>query len=114
MKRWAVAVVAASLAGQAQGAEAPVLPLSQTEAAHPAMPQILTLRDRARVTDAILAERLDLVVPKLMRDQGVDMWVLVAREYLEDPVVATMLNAESLRARRRTILVFARASRSSG
>ena len=34
------------------------------------------------------------------------MWVLVAREYLEDPVVDTMLNATSLHARRRTILVF--------
>ena len=34
------------------------------------------------------------------------MWVLVAREYLEDPVVATMLDAESFSARRRTILVF--------
>jgi Xaa-Pro aminopeptidase len=58
------------------------------------------------VVDAILKERLDLVAPRLMREQGYDMWVLVAREYLEDPVLATMLNAESLRARRRTILVF--------
>jgi Xaa-Pro aminopeptidase len=106
MKRWAVAGVAALMAGQVQAAEAPVLPLSQTEAAHPAMPEILTLRDRAKVTNQILAERLDLVAPKLMREQGFDMWILVAREYLEDPVVATMLNAESLRARRRTILVF--------
>jgi Xaa-Pro aminopeptidase len=41
-----------------------------------------------------------------MRENGIDMWVLVAREYLEDPVVSTMLNATNLRARRRTILVF--------
>jgi Xaa-Pro aminopeptidase len=41
-----------------------------------------------------------------MREQKIDMWVLVAREYFEDPVVATMLDAESLHARRRTILVF--------
>jgi hypothetical protein len=41
-----------------------------------------------------------------MREQGIDMWVLVAREYLEDPVVETMLDAESMHARRRTILVF--------
>lgn len=32
--------------------------------------------------------------------------MLIAREYLEDPVMTTMLNATSMRARRRTILVF--------
>lgn len=90
----------------AHAAEPPVLPFSETEQAQPALPPVLTLRDRAKVVDAILSDRLETVVPKLMRDQGVDMWVLVAREYLEDPVVATMLDAESLRARRRTILVF--------
>jgi Xaa-Pro aminopeptidase len=41
-----------------------------------------------------------------MREQKVDMWVLVAREYVEDPVVMTMLDAENMHARRRTILVF--------
>ncbi len=71
-----------------------------------AMPEILPLRERARVQDAWLAERLDTVVPRLMREQGFDMWVLIAREYLEDPVMSTMLNATSMRARRRTILVF--------
>lgn len=95
-----------AIAGAARAAEPAVLPLSDVEQAHPAMPPILTLRDRARVIDAILAERLDTVVPALMREQKLDMWVLVAREYLEDPVVATMLDARSLRARRRTILVF--------
>jgi Xaa-Pro aminopeptidase len=70
------------------------------------IPPILPLRERARVQNAWLAERLDTVVPRLMREQRVDMWVLIAREYLEDPVMSTMLNAESMRARRRTILVF--------
>ncbi|MBX9729055.1 MAG: M24 family metallopeptidase, partial [Sphingopyxis sp.] len=41
-----------------------------------------------------------------MRERGIDMWIMVAREYLEDPVVATMLDATSFHARRRTILVF--------
>ncbi len=97
---WALAM------GPAHSSEPPILPLSETEQAQPAMPDILGLRDRAKVINAILADRLDTVVPRLMREQKIDMWVLVAREYLEDPVVATMLNAESLRARRRTILVF--------
>lgn len=108
--RFAAAVVMAGSftlwAGAAPAAEPPVLPMSETEQAHPALPPILPLRDRAKVIDAILAERLETIVPRLMREQGIDMWVLVAREYLEDPVVATLLDAESMRARRRTILVF--------
>lgn len=109
-KAWAGRIGAALLgtlvASTAAAAEAPVFPMSQTEQAHPALPPILTLRDRAKVMNTILADRLETVIPRLMREQKTDMWVLVAREYLEDPVVATMLNAESLRARRRTILVF--------
>ncbi len=100
-----VASLALSCAG-AHAAEPPILPMSQTEQAHPPLPEVLTQRDRAKVVDAILADRLETVIPRLMREQGVDMWVLVAREYLEDPVVATMLDGESMRARRRTILVF--------
>ena len=76
--------------------------LEQTK---PTVPPILSLRDRARLEDKLLAERLE-IVPVLMREQNVDMWVLIAREYLEDPVIATMLDAESMHARRRTILVF--------
>ena len=105
-RAWALTGAIALSAGGAWAAEPPVLPMSETEQAHPALPPILTLRDRAKVVDAILADRLETVVPRLMREQKIDMWVLVAREYLEDPVVATMLDAESLRARRRTILVF--------
>jgi hypothetical protein len=82
------------------------LPLCQVEAPDPTVPAILALKDRAALQDKWLKERLDTVVPKLMREHGIDMWVLVAREYLEDPVVATMLDAESFSARRRTILVF--------
>ena len=71
-----------------------------------APPPILSLRDQAVFIDRDLRTRLDTIVPRLMRAQGVDMWVLVAREYAEDPVVPTMLDARSLHARRRTILVF--------
>ena len=77
------------------------------ETLSPTLPPIAPLRNQARTRNAWLAERLDTIVPRLMREQGVDMWVLVAREYAEDPVVLTMLDAESMHARRRTILVFA-------
>ena len=80
--------------------------MRETELAAPAMPPLLSMRERAEVIDAILAERLDTIVPAIMREQGVDMWVLMAREYFEEPVIATMLDAKSMSARRRTILVF--------
>jgi len=45
-------------------------------------------------------------VPELLRREGIDAWVLVAREYNEDPVLKTMLPATWLNARRRTVLIF--------
>lgn len=80
--------------------------MCQLESADPVSPVVLPLRQQAKIEDAWLKERLETIVPRLMREQGIDMWVLVAREYLEDPVVETMLDAESMHARRRTILVF--------
>lgn len=76
------------------------------EALDPAMPAILPLERRAAVENAWLKERLDTLVPALMRRDGVKMWVLIAGEYNEDPVVETMLPATWLSARRRTILIF--------
>jgi Xaa-Pro aminopeptidase len=70
--------------------------------------QILPEKERAEVIDKILAERFDTVLPDLMDRTGIDMWVLISREYNEDPVMRTMLPATWLNARRRTILVFYR------
>ncbi|MDJ0977223.1 MAG: M24 family metallopeptidase [Erythrobacter sp.] len=65
----------------------------------------LPLRERAEVIDRILAERLDTLLPQIMREEGVDLWLLMSREYFEDPVTASMLDAKSMSARRRTILI---------
>lgn len=81
------------------------LPMSETEQAAPALPRILAPRERADIENRILAERLDSVLPVIMREQGIDLWLLVAREYFEEPVVASMLDAENMHARRRTILI---------
>jgi Xaa-Pro aminopeptidase len=86
-------------------ADAPLL-LSETEIAAPALPAILTPRERADLENRILRERLDTLIPQIMRAEGIDLWLLVAREYFEEPVVATMLDAENMHARRRTILIF--------
>ncbi|GGG57998.1 Xaa-Pro aminopeptidase [Bizionia arctica] len=56
--------------------------------------------------DAILKDRFENVLPKLMDENDIDMWLVIGREYNEDPVMRTMLPATWLNARRRTILVF--------
>lgn len=76
------------------------------ELTDPPTPQILPIGERAAVVDRWLRERLDTLIAPLMRREGVDMWILVAGEYDEDPVVKTMLPATWLAARRTTILVF--------
>ncbi len=68
--------------------------------------QVLSLREQARVVDELMGDRLNNLLPVLMEKNKVDMWVLISREYNEDPVLKTMLPAEWLSARRRTILVF--------
>lgn len=69
-------------------------------------PEILSMRQRAELKDQFLQTRLNQLIPQLMRREGVDAWILVGREYNEDPVLKTMLPATWLSARRRTILCF--------
>lgn len=69
-------------------------------------PQVLSMQERAVLQDSWLKTRLDTIVPVIMRERGIDMWILIAREYNEDPVVKTMLPSTWLSARRRTILIF--------
>lgn len=99
------ALLAALIAGPLAAAPTP-LAMRETEAAAPAVPPILSALDRAATENRILAERLDAIIPAIMREQGIDLWLLVAREYFEEPVVASMLDAENMHARRRTILIF--------
>ncbi len=70
--------------------------------------QILPEVERARVIDEILADKFDHLLPDLMDQADIDMWVVISREYNEDPVLRTMLPATWLNARRRTILLFYR------
>ena len=69
---------------------------------------ILSLRERADLIEKIQKERIQNLLPKLMDEQDLDLWVLITREYNEDPVVKTLLPPTWLNARRRTILVFSK------
>src|SRR5471032_2476169 len=74
----------------------------------PASAQVLPVREQAAVINQLLAERFDTLLPDMMAQTGIDMWIVVSREYNEDPVLKTMLPAEWLNARRRTVLLFYR------
>ena len=69
------------------------------------MPVILDMAARADLVDAWLEERAQSVLPMLMRREGIDLWLIIGREYNEDPVLKTMLPATWLSARRRTMLL---------
>ncbi|MEK9877958.1 MAG: Xaa-Pro aminopeptidase, partial [Betaproteobacteria bacterium] len=60
---------------------------------------------RAMVIDAILEERIESVLPAMMRRTEIDAWILVSREYNEDPILKTFLPSSWFSARRRTILM---------
>ncbi|MCE2994666.1 MAG: M24 family metallopeptidase [Cyclobacteriaceae bacterium] len=68
-------------------------------------PVILSQREQARVVDELLEDRLRTLLPTLMRREGFDMWVVISREYNEDPVIRTLLPATWFAARRTTMLV---------
>lgn len=67
---------------------------------------ILPLKERATFINKLQKDRLNNLLPELMEKTGIDMWVLIAREYNEDPIIKTMLPPTWLNARRTTILVF--------
>lgn len=68
-------------------------------------PAVLTQRAQAEVVDSWLDDRIQNLLPSLMTETGIDMWIVMSREYNEDPVIRTLLPATWHAARRRTILV---------
>lgn len=65
-----------------------------------------TQREQAQLQQQWLQKRLDTFLPALMRQHGIDMWVVPMREYNEDPVFKALVAPETFAARRRTIYVF--------
>jgi len=65
-----------------------------------------TLREQADVQQGWLKLRLEHVLPRIMREQGVDMWIVPVREYNEDPVFHSIVSPTTFAARRRTIYLF--------
>ena len=69
-------------------------------------PEVLAQRERPAVINRMLEQRLDELLPKLMRETEIDMWLVINREYAEDPIYYSLVPAPVHAARRTTILVF--------
>lgn len=69
--------------------------------------RILTHREQAALQRRWIEKRFETVLPALMREQKISMWIIVSREYNDDPVFRSMAPATTFSSRRRTILVFA-------
>ncbi|MBA2245979.1 MAG: aminopeptidase P family protein [Gemmatimonadetes bacterium] len=65
-----------------------------------------TLREQAEIQQEWLRLRLERVLPRLMREHDVQMWIMPSREYNEDPVFYSIVSPTTQAARRRTVYVF--------
>ena len=68
--------------------------------------RVLSHREQAPIVKSWIEQRFARVLPALMRREGIDMWIIVSREYNDDPVFRSMAPLTTYSSRRRTILVF--------
>ena len=73
-----------------------------------AQAQVLSVKQQAITINEVLTDRIENLLPKLMDEANIDCWLIISREYNEDPILKTFLPAEWLSARRTTMLVFFR------
>ncbi len=69
-------------------------------------PTVLSPRDRVPVINDLLNDRLNNLLPDLMKESGLDMWLVIHREYSEDQLFFSLVPQPTFAARRTTILVF--------
>ena len=103
--RYTVVALAVLLLPSTLSAQAPAPVLVGTPARYQPLP---TLRDQAAEQQDWLTMRLERVLPQLMADYDVRMWILSMREYAEDPVFWSITSPTTFAARRRSIYVITR------
>jgi Xaa-Pro aminopeptidase len=83
-----------------------MLALACTAGAAEMPPPLPSVREQDGIQQEWLKARLERILPSVMRRHGVAMWIVVCREYNEDPVFFSLVSPSVMAARRRTILVF--------
>lgn len=68
--------------------------------------KILPLRQRIEVMNRWRNDRINNLLPQLMNEEDIDMWIVLAREYNEDPVLISLMPAGMKHARRTTIFIY--------
>lgn len=67
---------------------------------------VLQERQRVEPINHMLEDRLENLLPRLMRETEIDLWLVINREYAEDPVYLTLVPEPVFAARRTTMLLF--------
>lgn len=67
---------------------------------------IRTIRDQYALCDELLKDRLENLMPRLLKECGVDMWLVLCREYNEDPVFKTITPQLVKNASRTSCFIF--------
>lgn len=65
-----------------------------------------SVKEQYQKFDEILKNRIHHLLPRLMKECGVEMWVVLSKEYNEDPVFHTLVPSLVKNASRLTCLVF--------
>ncbi|MEG1858232.1 MAG: M24 family metallopeptidase [Pseudoflavonifractor sp.] len=65
-----------------------------------------SIREQYALQDEILADRIQHLMPKLLRESGVDLWLVICREYNEDPVFKTLVPCLVKNASRTSCFLF--------
>lgn len=72
------------------------------------MSDIKSIKEQYELKDICLKERLEMILPRVMFDNNVDMWICASKEYNEDPLFHAITPANYPTARRISIFVFVR------
>ena len=59
--------------------------------AHVTFPTVLPLREQSEVIERLLRIRLDRLLPRMMKETGFDMWLIICNEDNHDPVFNTLI-----------------------
>lgn len=65
-----------------------------------------SLAEQYRIADVCLKERLELVLPEVMQECGIECWLIACREYNEDPIMKFITPCHFPTARRLSIFLF--------
>ena len=68
--------------------------------------KILPIEKQHKIKDEITKNRIDNIMPQVMKETGIDMWLILAAEYNEDPVFKTIVPGANANAARLTCIVF--------